>query len=232
MPYIRRKHRHAWPNSQAHHTGTPHRLIMPWKRSGGCCSRVCIRVMHMAVVVQPYTLASLQRRDGGNRILTDQAYIACTKREVPWGVRRVAWRVNCIPTRTVREADFLAYLVCMTASNSLILLGGGMFTIFLGTGFLFSIRSIIFALISPAPFLSPLRSRVTQRHSDPGSHSSARPHHCGACLHFYRQKSSAPFLPLSTRVELCVHTLYIGAFCVVLCTTKSPRGGSNSSSRP
>ena len=52
-------------------------------------------------------LASLQCRDGARRVFTDQADIASTKREAPWGVRRVAWRVSCI--RSACEADSLAY---------------------------------------------------------------------------------------------------------------------------
>ena len=37
----------------------------------------------MAVVVWPLTLAPLQSRDGACRVFTDQANIACTKREAP-----------------------------------------------------------------------------------------------------------------------------------------------------
>ena len=38
----------------------------------------------MAVVVRQYTLASLLLgRDGARRVFTNQAYIACTKREAP-----------------------------------------------------------------------------------------------------------------------------------------------------
>ena len=48
-------------------------------------------------------------RDGARRVFTDQADIAFTKREAPWGVGRVAWRVSCILLRTVFEADFVAY---------------------------------------------------------------------------------------------------------------------------
>ena len=46
---------------------------------------------------------------------TNQADIACAKREVPWGVRRVAWRVNCILPRTARKMDFgtLCLLSCL-----------------------------------------------------------------------------------------------------------------------
>ena len=54
-------------------------------------------------------LASLQCRDGARRVFTDQADIASTNRETPWGVRRIAGRVSCILLRTACEADFLAY---------------------------------------------------------------------------------------------------------------------------
>ena len=40
----------------------------------------------MAVVLRPQTLPSLLCRDGARRVFTDQANIACTKREAPRGV--------------------------------------------------------------------------------------------------------------------------------------------------
>ena len=43
----------------------------------------------IVVVVRLETLASLQCRDGLRRVPTDQADIACTKREASTGVRRV-----------------------------------------------------------------------------------------------------------------------------------------------
>ena len=45
----------------------------------------------MPVILGTEALASLQCRDGARRVVfTDQAGIAFTKREAPWGVRRVA----------------------------------------------------------------------------------------------------------------------------------------------
>ena len=45
-------------------------------RGGGSIIMPC-----MAVVVRPYTFASLQCRDGTGRVFTDQEDAACTKRE-------------------------------------------------------------------------------------------------------------------------------------------------------
>ena len=47
----------------------------------------------MTVVLRPLTLAC---RNGPHPVFTDQAKVAaCTKRQAPWGVRRVAWTVSC-----------------------------------------------------------------------------------------------------------------------------------------
>ena len=43
---------------------------------------VCTHIMHV-VVIRPLALAFLQSRGGARRIFTDQAEIACTKREGP-----------------------------------------------------------------------------------------------------------------------------------------------------
>ena len=53
----------------------------------------------MAVVVSPYTLASLQCRDGARRVFTGQADIACTKREAPLGARQVRMKGELRPTK-------------------------------------------------------------------------------------------------------------------------------------
>ena len=46
---------------------------------------------------------------GARRVFTDQAGIVCTKREAPWVVRQVAWRVSCTLQTTASEADVLAF---------------------------------------------------------------------------------------------------------------------------
>ena len=69
----------------------------------------------MSVVSRPLTLASLQCPDGARRVFTYQADVACTKREARWGVRRVAWGVNYVLPRTVREADFST--LCILSSK-------------------------------------------------------------------------------------------------------------------
>ena len=71
----------------------------------------------MAVVVLPWTLASLQWRGGASRVVTDQADIACTKREAPRGVWRVARRASCILLRATYEEGFgpLCVLSCIRA---------------------------------------------------------------------------------------------------------------------
>ena len=68
------------------------------------------RVMHGRSIYSRMTIdprIPAQCRDGVRRVSTDQADIACTKREAPWGVRRVALRVSCILLilRTACEAD-------------------------------------------------------------------------------------------------------------------------------
>ena len=72
---------------------------------GRCTSLSC-----MTVVVWPWTLASLQCRDGARRVFTDHADIVCIKREAPWGVRRIEWRVSYILLRTACEADFGTFM--------------------------------------------------------------------------------------------------------------------------
>ena len=44
-------------------------------------------------------------RDGACRAFTDQADIASTKREAPWGVPRVASRVSCSLLRAACKAN-------------------------------------------------------------------------------------------------------------------------------
>ena len=87
----------------------------------------------MAVVLRPLTLAHLQCRDGPRWIFTDQADIACTKREAPGGVRRVARRMSCILLRTTGGADsrascvlscyrttaFICFLGCVATSRNM-----------------------------------------------------------------------------------------------------------------
>ena len=55
-------------------------------------------------------LASLQYWDGARRVFTEQADVACTKREAPRGVGRVARRESCILYQyPLFEVDFLEY---------------------------------------------------------------------------------------------------------------------------
>ena len=85
---------HAYPwsydhrPSHPHNAGTEHVELSPTgrhrvhrKREGGGTG-VGVLISCIAVVLRPLTLASLHCQDGERRVFTDQADIACTKREV------------------------------------------------------------------------------------------------------------------------------------------------------
>ena len=91
------------------------------KREGG--GVIHFRHNRSHVTIDPRTptmliLAPLQCRDGARRVFTDQAGVACAKREAPCEARRVACMVGCIVTTCQADFGTLCLLSCISDDSS------------------------------------------------------------------------------------------------------------------